>query len=470
MKHSLYLKFLLGYLVFGLLGILCITTFSSDLAYQYLIKEKAAALYDEANILSQNYNNLYKGNSTISQLPADPHLKAISAYLGSRILVLNRQGCIMMDTNDSAYTGQIVESFDPAGFGSHYYQIGSYYGLFSEKHLSVMAPITGNFRTYGYVTIHLPVSTVLAAREQIMNIVYATAAVIYILSLLILLIFTATVYLPLKKITHAATKFADGDLTYKLHLNADDEMGYLASILNFMSDELSEIEEYQKKFISNVSHDFRSPLTSIKGYVEAMLDGTIPPEMQERYLNIVIAETERLNKLTQSMLYLNDLGSKSTYLVKTRFDLHRIINDTAASFEGTCSKRNMILDITYSSQVQMIYADMEKIQRVFYNLIDNAIKFSEDNSVIYIETSVKNDKVYVSIKDTGTGIPTEHLKRIWERFYKSDSSRGKDKRGTGLGLAIVKEIIQAHGETIDVISTEGVGTEFRFTLTKNESR
>ena len=232
-----------------------------------------------------------------------------------------------------------------------------------------------------------------------------------------------------------------------------------------MSGELNKMEEYQRTFVANVSHDFRSPLTSIKGYLEAIIDGTIPPEMQEKYLKRVISETERLNKLTQSMLTLNSLDSQG-YLSRSNFDINRVIKDTAASFEGTCSARGITFDLTFSAQKEMVFADLGKIQQVLYNLIDNAIKFSHDNSVIYIQESVRHEKVFISVKDTGIGIPKENQKKIWERFYKSDPSRGKDKKGTGLGLSIVKEIIQAHGENIDVISTEGVGTEFIFTLPK----
>ena len=210
-----------------------------------------------------------------------------------------------------------------------------------------------------------------------------------------------------------------------------------------MSSELNDMEEYQRKFIANVSHDFRSPLTSIKGYLEAILDGTIPPELYQKYLGIIISETERLNKLTQGMLTLNSLDSKG-YLSRTNFDINRTVKDTAATFEGTCSAKRITFDL----------------------LIDNAIKFSREDSVIYIQTSVRYEKVFVSVKDTGVGIPKNNIKKIWERFYKSDVSRGKDKKGTGLGLAIVKEIIQAHGENIDVVSTEGVGTEFIFSLPK----
>ena len=182
-------------------------------------------------------------------------------------------------------------------------------------------------------------------------------------------------------------------------------------------------------------------------------------------MNTVIAETERLNKLTQGMLTLNSLDSKG-FLTRTNFDINRVIKDTAAAFEGACSARGITFDLTFNDSIQMVYADLGKIQQVLYNLIDNAIKFSHEDSIIYIQTSIRYEKIFISVKDTGIGIPKDSQKKIFERFYKTDLSRGKDKKGTGLGLAIVKEIIQAHGENIDVVSTEGVGTEFIFSLPK----
>ena len=230
------------------------------------------------------------------------------------------------------------------------------------------------------------------------------------------------------------------------------------------ANELNTLEDDQKKFVSNVSHDFRSPLTSIKGYVEAMLDGTIPVEMQDKYLNIILFETERLNKLTKSLLELNKFGSHGTMLDITDFDINHTIRMTVQTFEGRCMEKRITFNLILTGEKLFVSADMSKIEQVLYNLIDNAIKFSHTDSAITIETTEKNDKIFVSVKDTGIGIPGDSIKKIWERFYKTDLSRGKDKKGTGLGLSIVKEIVQAHGENINCISTEGVGTEFIFTL------
>ena len=197
-----------------------------------------------------------------------------------------------------------------------------------------------------------------------------------------------------------------------------------------------------------------------------MADGTIPPEMQEKYLKIILFETERLTDLTQDLLTLNEFDTNNLLLNRENFDIHEVIKNTAASFEGTCTHKKISIELVLATKHVNVYADKRKIQQVLYNLIDNAIKFSEPESTVIVETTDRGDRIHISVKDYGIGIPRDALNKIWERFYKTDNSRGKDKKGTGLGLAIVKEALQAHGENINVISTEGVGTEFIFSLPK----
>lgn len=466
MTRSLYSKFMLGYLIFGLLGFITIATISSKMTRDYLVRYQADAMYDEANIIASSCSTLYSGKPLDSEMVSS-QIRILSKYLRAEIWVVNRQGTVIMDSRGSA-SKTTIPNFDPAALGNRSYSIGNYYGLFHENVLSVSAPITGNYNTYGYVLIHLPISQITQSQNNILNILYITSAIVFALSLIILLVFTQTVYLPLRKITRGANEYAAGNLGYRINVKTHDEMGYLAGTLNYMSDELNKMEGYQKNFIANVSHDFRSPLTSIKGYLEAILDGTIPSEMYEKYLSRVISETKRLHKLTESMLTLNSLDAKG-YLTRTNFDINRVIKDTAASFEGTCEGKNISFELTFSDNIQMVFADLGKIQQVLYNLIDNAIKFSHHNSTIFIQASGQYEKIFISVKDTGIGIPKDSQKKIWERFYKTDLSRGKDKKGTGLGLSIVKEIIQSHGENIDVVSTEGVGTEFIFSLPRSAS-
>ena len=460
---SLFYKFILAYLVFGILGFLFVAIFSSRMTYRYLLREQTGHLYSEATLIASTYSD--SGHSGFSEQDIRKHMEAVSTFLDAEIWVVNPQGVILIDGNAKSRKGTTVPDFDVVNTGNTRYEIGDYHGMFPYRVLTVGAPIVRNYTTSGYVLIHKGLHDLTQHQNQILNIVYVSALVIFLLSLLIMAVFTIIVYRPLRRITEGATKYAAGDYTYKIQNHSQDEMGYLAETLNFMSDEIAKADDYQKQFIANVSHDFRSPLTSIKGYLEAILDGTIPPELEEKYLLRLISETERLTKLTQSMLNLGSLDKKG-FLSRTNFDVNRMIREVCASFEMTCEKKSLVFELTFAEKKEMVYADYSKIQQVLYNLIDNALKFSNPKSSIRIRTGLRGNKVFISVKDTGIGIPKKDIQKIWDRFYKADQSRGKDKHGTGLGLAIVKSIINAHDENIDCVSTEGVGTEFTFTLPK----
>ena len=464
----LYTKFLLGYLIFGVLGFLTIAFFSSYLTEQYLLRSTGEKMYNEASLLAQECAELYSG-SDLDLTSTEPGIEAMASYLGVSAWLMDRQGEIIYDSSHRD-TRRVIADFNPADAGQRHYTVGLFYDHFTQETITVYAPISGSYQIRGYVLLHMPKASALEARDSILNVVYLTGIILFALSLILLVVFHLLISRPIKKVTVAASQFAQGHLDHRCDLHSEDEMGYLAKTLNYMASELSKTEEFQRKFISNVSHDFRSPLTSIKGYLEAMIDGTIPPELHEKYMKLVITETERLTKLTQSTLALQSLESRGTYLDQTNFDINQVIKNTAAAFEAACIPKGITFDVTFSSRSLMVKADMGKIQQVLYNLIDNAIKFSHQNSVIWLETYERYDKVFVSVRDTGIGIPKESQKKIWDRFYKTDQSRGKDKKGTGLGLSIVKEIIQAHGQNIDIISTVGVGTEFIFTLPKAPER
>lgn len=467
MKHTLYRKFLLAYILFGCLSFLTVVAMTSNLTLKHLTEQKADDLYKEAKLVCSQYAESYY-NDEMELATVHSHLRALDTYMSTQIWIISPEGTILVNSREKFEMSNTVHisDFSPTDSTHSFYRTGNFYGMFEDETLSVIYPITSGFKVKGYLALHTPMRQIVESRDRILNISYLSLCVIILLSTIIVVVFTFMVYMPLKKITAAITEYAHGNFKHEIKIHKDDEIGKLADSLNYMASELDAMEEYQKKFISNISHDFRSPLTSIKGYLEAMLDGTIPVEMQEKYLKIVLSETERLTKLTQSMLLLNNLSSKELMLEKNAFDINQVIKNTAASFGGSCMAKNISFELILTEGALNVYADMSKIQQVLYNLIDNAIKFSSQNSIIYIETTVKNDKIFVSVKDTGIGIPKESIHQIWDRFYKIDASRGKDKKGTGLGLSIVKEIIQIHGENINVISTEGVGTEFIFTLSK----
>jgi signal transduction histidine kinase len=283
---------------------------------------------------------------------------------------------------------------------------------------------------------------------------------------LVLIFFSGTILRPLSKINRTAREYAKGNFEAKTGVKRKDELGELADSLEYMAGELNKLDEYRKNFIANISHDFRSPLTSIKGYLEAMLDGTIPVEKYDRYLNIVLNESQRLTKLTEGLLELNDFDTYGPVLKRQRFDIVDVVKETRNTFEGRCEEKNIDFRLVCPAKDTFVYADKMKIGQVVYNLVDNAIKFSSDGGKIVVTISQKNDKIFVSVKDEGPGIEKDKQNKVWVRFYKTDSSRGKDKQGTGLGLSITKEIIKAHGENINLISTEGAGSEFVFSLSK----
>lgn len=469
MKKTLYLKFILAYVLFAVLGFITVSTISSRMIQDYTIKDTANSLYKEASAISQTYGGaLY--DSEVSLETVQQQMSALSSYMDVRIWILNPSGRMVIDSarvlDPNVETK--IDDFDPSVTGNSFYTIGRFFSSFDEDMLSVIAPINSNYKIRGYVIIHIPLADVNTKSADILNYSYILLIMLFILSLIILIFFTEIVYKPLRKIIHATEEYGTGNMHYDLTVESDDELGYLAGSLKYMSGEMARFEDDQKKFIANVSHDFRSPLTSIRGFLEAMLDGTIPPENYPHYISLVLNQTDRLTKLTNSLLQLNNMNTAGMLLSLADFDINSTIRSVAESFEQTCKSKKISIDLVTYEDALYVNADEEKIQQVLYNLVDNAIKFSPENSVIRIDTTEKKNKVFVSVKDNGIGIPKDEQGQIWDRFYKTDLSRGKDKKGTGLGLSIVREILRAHDENINLVSTEGVGSEFIFTLKRSD--
>ncbi len=469
MKRTLYLKFVLAYFIFAFFGFIVVATFTSSMTLEHMKRERADTLYKEALLIADSYApDLYNNEITLESVWRQ--IDAIGTFVDASIWIVNPSGLVILDSGSQPdiENPTTIPNFSPTITGSSFYTVGNFFGMFDEDMISAFAPITSNYKVKGYVIIHTPMSELEASCNSLLNISYITLVILFLLSLIILLFFTEMVYLPLRKITHATEQYAVGNFRYEFQVDSEDEIGYLAASLAYMASEVAKSEDNQKRLVANISHDFRSPLTSMRGYLEAMLDGTIPAELHEKYIGVVLNETDRLTKLTNSLLTLNNLNTKGMILNRTDFDINQIIKNTAASFEGTCRNKLITIELVLTGDEMLVNADMVKIQQVLYNLVDNAIKFSHKNSSIKIETIERSNKLLISVKDSGIGIPADSIKLIWNRFYKTDLSRGKDKKGTGLGLSITKEIIQSHNENINVISTEGIGTEFIFTLEKSK--
>lgn len=469
MKRYLWLQLLVLYVASAFFMFLLLNTYGLNRYEQKLIEDKKSLLYNEATSISSDYMSSYY-EKQLSLPYLSTQIKTIGSILEARIWIVNTNGFIISDTSKNIAEGEEVNilDIDPDFFDETFSDYTVLKGVLTEPMVTVVYPVVYRYQTRGYIVIHS------SLREIQRDSVYVidTINISFLLFLVLLFfVFVGLYYLtlhPLNKINKAAQEYTKGNYSYPLKLKRQDEYGALAASVAYMAGELDKLDDYQKKFVANISHDFRSPLTSIMGYAEALQDGTIPYEMKDKYLGIIRFETERLNKLTTSLLALNSFENHGTILDIVSFDINNIVKKTAESFEGTCTQKKITLNLIFSAKETLVDADMGKIQQVLYNLLDNAIKFSHHNSTIKIATVEKGDKVFVSVKDNGIGIPKDSIKKVWERFYKTDTSRGKDKKGTGLGLSIAKEIITAHNENINVVSTEGVGTEFIFTLARSE--
>ncbi|SCH45225.1 Sensor histidine kinase CssS [uncultured Clostridium sp.] len=340
MKSTLYLKFIILYIIFGFLSIFATATLSPQLIKDRLEESTSQTLFKEAHLISNEYlPSYFSGNMTSWSVHSQ--LTAMKLYLGSSLWFVDKAGVLITSSNlDDNIAPETIEDFDPAEIGNNQYIIGDYHGYFDEDVITVMAPVTQGFATKGYLLIHSPISSIDKTCQDLMFTIYITLLVIYILSFIFLLGFHFFIFRPLAQVTEAAKQYALGNLDYEIPVYTHDEMGYLSASLNYMSSQLKDMEDYQKKFVANVSHDFRSPLTSIKGYVEAMTDGTIPPELHEKYLKIILFETERLTDLTKDLLTLNEFDTQELLLDKTAFDIQDVIKNTAAasarSSEGIC--------------------------------------------------------------------------------------------------------------------------------------
>ena len=469
MKNSILTKFFIGYFSFAVLGFLLITYWSTNLIYNHLLQEDAKELNNYSAIVAENIAHVTESSLDDIENP-DEFFSDFNEVLDCNILILDSEKKLIYTTDKTQALSTdanniVIEDFNPNDYTKGKYRINKLYNIYKTNTLSVVHNIEKNNTIYGYVVAHMPTSFIKKSSYDVTFIFFVTYVIILILSLIIFFNFMWFIYLPLKQIRLAAMEYAKGNFKYEgLKVNNDDEIGDVASSLKYMSKQLNNSREYQKNFISNISHDFRSPLTSIKGYIEAMMDGTIPPEEHNKYLSIVLSEANRLEKLTTGLRDLNSWSSTGPELIFEEFNMENVVASTVETFQGSCEKKHIELIIQFPPKHYNAYADKGKIEQVLYNLLDNAIKFSNAGSKIIIKIYNRGDKIYCSVKDFGMGIPAGSLDKIWQRFYKTDLSRGRDKTGSGIGLAIVKEIIMAHNEHIDVISTEGVGTEFVLSL------
>lgn len=290
-----------------------------------------------------------------------------------------------------------------------------------------------------------------------------TISLVFFYAAFIIYFFTKHLTEEIRTLNSGVKALAKGDFNVKLRLDRKDEIGELSQNLVDMARAIEEIETTRRKFVSNVSHDLRSPMTSISGYVNGMLDGTIPQDKWLHYLSIVSDESRRMIGLINEILDLAKFQNASYEVTKMEVDLSQLILGILDSFERRLNEKNINVEINFMERC-LVYCDEFLIIRVISNLIDNAIKFVDEGGNLRVETRPNHGKIIVAINNSGPVIPQDKLKTVWERFTKLDDSRGNEKSSSGLGLAIVKEILSTHGEKIDVYSDEKTGTTFVFSL------
>lgn len=350
-----------------------------------------------------------------------------------------------------------------------YDQMSSLNGRYNHNCYAVGIPITvtddsGKLVNIGAVFAVSDLKMLTAFREEAIKMFLLAGIAAFMISFGIVWIFSYKLAQPLRKMASAARSFGNGDFSVRVKVCSDDEIGHLAQAFNNMAETLSSSENMNRNFIANVSHELKTPMTTIAGFIDGILDGTIPREKEKHYLNIVSQEVKRLSRLVRTMLDLSKIDSGELKLHPARFDLSNTVFVALLSFEKNIEEKNIEIRGLEDCEPQFVDGDPDMIHQVLYNLLENAVKFTNQDG--YIEITIKDlsDRHVVSIRNSGPGIPADEVSMIFERFYKTDKSRSQDKNGMGLGLYIVKTIIKLHGGEISVSSVENEFTLFEFWL------
>ena len=334
----------------------------------------------------------------------------------------------------------------------------------------VVASVIRDYVTHealGIVVVSRPTYDTSVIMSKISNIFLMVSMLVMALSFVIMLITVKRQSDPLKQMAGIARSFGHGDLDARVKLTSDypEEVEDLALAFNNMAQELQKSEYQRKEFVANVSHELKTPMTTISGYVDGILDGTIPPERSRYYLQIVSDETKRLSRLVRSMLDISRLQDQSGIpdSKKVHFDMEEIVGQVLITFEKKITDKHLDVDVDMPEHPVYTIANKDYITQVIYNLLDNAVKFCPEGKTLGLRLREGGNKIYVSISNEGDTIPPEELPLVFDRFHKLDKSRSKNRDGWGLGLYIVKTIVCSHGENISVTSRDGK-TEFTFTM------
>lgn len=437
----------------------------------YLIREYKSDMVASAEEVSRTAAAVGQNDSMNSWL-LSMIISAISRSTGNHIFITDANGLVMSCSDQTPmckhYGTLLPEDIMAEIKSGQETEISTLGGMYTNPRYIVTHEITRETdgELMGYVFVTNAPDNILSNWSTFVLIATVIAVLVLCMSLAVSLVYSKRMARPLDEIAAASRKFARGDFSVRVKQQEDptDEMGALIDSFNKMADSLQNAENRRSEFIANVSHELRTPMTTIAGFADGILDGTIPKDQETKYLTSIRDETRRLSRLVRDMLDASQTRARAADPSKrTVFDLTELMLQTLLSFEARATQKNLDVDPQLPENHIMVIADKDAITRVIYNLLDNAVKFATPGSCLTLRLYRDAQKAYVSIKDIGETIPPDDLPFIFDRFHKSDRSRSLDKDGVGLGLYLVKSIINSHDEDIAVKSEDGA-TEFVFTL------
>ena len=473
-KKSLFRRIMFPVIAVVLLSMVVLGAFQIQKLNEYVMVQEENRLIHMATRLAELAVTVEEQYSPGIERFFRQNINALSKDGGSYIVVTDARGQVVARSENCGRVldGELVPStaFEHVKEKrERFVRIGPVNLHRREEVLSVATPILYDNTFYGAVIIHLPVPFLSAAKNEVIRYFLFAFIIVSVISIILLLLVAQRIVGPVRKVQRAARAVARGDFDVQLDIRSTDEIGELATDFNAMTLSLKNQDQNQRNFIGDLSHELRTPMTTISGFLEGIIDGVIPKEETDKYLNIVLEETRRLSRLVNQLLELTRMESGSVALEQIRFDLNELVRLVLIGAEQRIEDKNLQVEVDLPDEA-WAYADPDQIRRVLNNLTDNAIKFTPASGRITLAVRLRNGKYHVEIENSGAGIEPDELPHLFERFYKSDKSRGMDKSGAGLGLYMVRNILKQHGEDIRVESIPNEKTIFAFTLKKASAK
>ncbi|MBC8570416.1 sensor histidine kinase [Zongyangia hominis] len=438
-------------------------------ASQNFRNEKLDMLYQNAthaaDITMSNYES--NGYQFISQSAILQGFQMMGEAIGAEFFLTDLNGKTLVCTEEDACQHAnylMAESImTQLRAGNSYTEVGKLGGIYQSQYYTVAVPLLADTQVVGAIFVSTSAQSLHAFLMTTLKMFVVSALAVLIIAFVIIYFVTKRMTQPLAQMSQATRSFAKGDFTARVPVAGYDEIAQLAIAFNNMANSLALTESTRRSFVANVSHELKTPMTTIGGFVDGILDGTIPEEKHKYYLRIVSDEVKRLSRMVRSMLNISRIEAGETTINATDFDINAVICQTVFNLEQQIEAKHVDVRGLDSPRI-LVSADEDLIYQVVYNLIDNAVKFVNEGGYIELSYEVAGSLTYIAVRNSGAGIPKEEIPHVFDRFYKSDRSRGLDKNGVGLGLHIVRSIINLHAGDILVRSVEGEYSEFVFSL------